>query len=206
MALMRREIEEYFARYASLVYRRALVLMGTRADAEDAVQEVFVRAAANLETFRQESQVSTWLYRITTNYCLTQLRNRNRQGRLLTERYEYLVSFPGCLTPAEGLALRELLSMADPQEAHAAVYVHVDGMTRPEAAKALGVSLRTIGNLLNRFGEWARAELGRGDETLSKITAVAPVDETNSKNASRALPDSSEVGVNVTGGYDGNSG
>lgn len=173
------EIADYFGRYAALVYRRALVLMGSRADAEDVVQEVFVRAATNLEQFRGDSQVSTWLYRITTNHCLSQLRNRGRQGELLREHYESAVSFAGAPDATQALALRQLLCKAEPQQAQAAVYVYVDGMTRPEAAHAMGVSLRTVGNLLRRFAKWGREEFH--DE---------------------GMPDLADLGVYVTGEND----
>ncbi len=192
-----RELADYFRRYAALVYRRALVLMGSKADAEDVVQEVFVRVAGNLDTFRKEAQISTWLYRITTNYCLTQLRNRKRQGALLSERYEGAVRFAGAPTAADGVALRELLAQAEPKAAQAAVYVYIDGMTRPEAAEALGVSLRSVGNLLNRFGQWAKAEL----------TPTAPADSGQEKTSAGGkkspswVPDSPASGVNVTGGH-----
>lgn len=164
------EIDEYFRQYASLVYRRALVLMGSQADAEDVVQEVFVRAASKLSEFRQEAQISTWLYRITTNYCLTQLRNRGRQLELLRERHDGALQFAGAPDLGDAVGLRQLLAKADPQQAHAAVYVYIDGMTRPEAASAMDVSLRTIGNLLQRFGDWAREEFAHlSPEAANKL-------------------------------------
>ncbi len=185
---LEREISEYFQRYSSLVYRRALVLLGSVADAEDAVQEVFVRAAKNLECFRGESRVSTWLYRITTNYCLSHIRNHSRQRHLLQERYENALTFAGAPAPAETLALRQLLGRAEPNEAHAAVYVYIDGMTRPEAAAALDVSVRTIGNLLNRFGQWAREELG----DLERL-GLGNIDPNH-----KMMPDSAPLGVSTS--------
>lgn len=182
------EIREYFQRYSAIVYRRALVLLGSTADAEDAVQEVFVRAANNMDEFRGESQVSTWLYRITTNYCLSQIRNTGRQEELLRQRYENALRFAGAPDPGQAYALRELLALADPEQAHAAVYVHVDGMTRPEAAQALGVSLRTVSNLLNRFGEWARNEFSDISELGFENFAVDHI----------SVPDSSSSGVSTS--------
>ena len=59
------------------------------------------------------------------------------------------------LTPRE---LGGLLRDAEPQQAQAALHVHVDGMSHAEAAKVLGVSRRTVGNLLERFTAWARTQ------------------------------------------------
>ncbi len=194
----RPEIRDYFAKYSAIVYRRALVLMGSQADAEDAVQEVFLKIAANFDSFRGESQVSTWLYKITTNYCLSQLRNRGRQGELLRDRYEHTAPRIGSNNPMDGVALRQLLAKADPQEASAAVYVYVDGMTRPEAAQALSVSLRTIGNLLNRFSQWAREEFQELDPSILQRFSDEAGEST--QNSPIALPDSPQLRVYITGG------
>jgi RNA polymerase sigma-70 factor (ECF subfamily) len=65
-----------------MVYRRALFLLGNHADAEDATQEVFLKALTNAEYFEHRSQVHTWLSRITTNHCLNYIRNQSRQANL----------------------------------------------------------------------------------------------------------------------------
>ena len=57
-------------RHQGRVYRVALRLLGSDADAQDAAQETFIRAWRGLGRFRGESAVSTWLYRIVTNRCL----------------------------------------------------------------------------------------------------------------------------------------
>jgi RNA polymerase sigma-70 factor (ECF subfamily) len=141
-----------------MVYRRALVLLGDPTEAEDATQEVFVRALKSADKFRAESSVSTWLYRITTNYCLNQVRNRTTRRRLL-ESHAQDAPEPSPMEPANMIAIRRLLAQADERQAKAAVYVYVDGMRREEVAELLGCSVRTVGNLLDRFNEWARQEL-----------------------------------------------
>jgi len=57
------------------------------------------------------------------------------------------------------MVLRALLQRAEPQQAEAAVYVYIDGMSQLEAAKLLNVSRRSVGNLLERFNAWAQKEL-----------------------------------------------
>jgi RNA polymerase sigma-70 factor (ECF subfamily) len=58
------------------VFRLCLRYFGNTAEAEDAVQDVFVKVWMNMDKFRGESAISTWLYRIATNVCLTSLRNK----------------------------------------------------------------------------------------------------------------------------------
>ncbi|MCU0461061.1 MAG: RNA polymerase sigma factor [Bacteroidales bacterium] len=58
------------------VFRLCLRYFGNTTEAEDAAQDVFVKVWMHIDKFRGESAISTWLYRIATNVCLTSLRNR----------------------------------------------------------------------------------------------------------------------------------
>ncbi|HEY0277286.1 MAG TPA: sigma-70 family RNA polymerase sigma factor [Solirubrobacterales bacterium] len=68
--------EELVRRHQSPVYRVALRMLGSRADAEDVAQETFVQAWRSLSKFRGESAFGTWLYRIATNRSLNVLAGR----------------------------------------------------------------------------------------------------------------------------------
>ena len=54
-------------------------MLSNRSEAEEASQDIFVKAYQNLEKFKGNSSFSTWLYRITANHCLDVLRKRNRR-------------------------------------------------------------------------------------------------------------------------------
>ena len=152
-------IGDWYPRYAPLVFRRALQLMGSESAATDITQEVFIRAARNIGRFDTRAKPSTWLYRITTNLCLNRLRDSGRRRELLAQNAAEVT--PGSVPhDVEKMAsMRRLLARADPQQADAAVAVFVDGMTHAEAAEHMEVSRRTVGNLIERFTRWARAEL-----------------------------------------------
>src|SRR4051794_17890289 len=73
-------------RYGRSVFRLAFRMTGNEFDAEDVVQETFLRAFKQLESFEIRSSFSTWLYRIAANYALDLIRARKRQtGRRVTE-------------------------------------------------------------------------------------------------------------------------
>jgi RNA polymerase sigma-70 factor (ECF subfamily) len=74
-------------RYQERVYRLSRRLTGNRADAEDALQETFLRVFRRLSTFRGESRFSTWLYRIATNTSLMLCRSRGRRRSEPLEAY-----------------------------------------------------------------------------------------------------------------------
>lgn len=74
--------EMLFERHRTLVYRFAYQMCPRRDDAEDLVQEAFVRAYQNLHRYRDEAKFTTWLLRIVTNLCTDQARMANRRSNL----------------------------------------------------------------------------------------------------------------------------
>ncbi|MBS1718170.1 MAG: sigma-70 family RNA polymerase sigma factor [Armatimonadetes bacterium] len=74
--------EELFNRYQTLVYRFAYQMIPRRDEAEDVVQESFVRAYQNLHRYRDEAKFTTWLLRITHNLCTDQKRMVQRRTNL----------------------------------------------------------------------------------------------------------------------------
>ncbi|WP_257448690.1 RNA polymerase sigma factor [Archangium lipolyticum] len=170
------QIASLFDQHGPRVYRRALRLLGNPADAEEATQEIFIRALRAAQGFRQQSQMTTWLYQITTHYCLNLIRDRSRRAELHAEHVAPLVDGtdrPDPAHPDDLLLLRRLLSTADERQAAAAVYVFLDGMSHEEAAEVLGVSKRTVGNLLERFQAWAGTQVSQGSASPA-ITASPP--------------------------------
>lgn len=72
------EFADIYETNKARVYSTALRVLGNSADAEDVVQDVFIKVYNKLDTFEGRSQLSTWLYRITVNRCLDILRKRKR--------------------------------------------------------------------------------------------------------------------------------
>ncbi len=155
-------IRANFERYAPMVYRRALRILGNPDDAQDMTQEVFIRAFEKAEQFEQRSQISTWLYRITTNLCLNRIRDSKRRRLIQTEQIKPMQELRASGTmPSDALiTVHQMLKKVDPTCAQAAIYTYVDGMSYEETASLLGVSRRTVSNLLSRFQQEAIAHLG----------------------------------------------
>ena len=170
------ELAALFDRHGPMVYRRARGILGSHEDAEEAMQEVFIRALKSAEAFEHRSQLSTWLYRITTNYCLNCIRDHRRRQALWDEKVapEGAAAAVHPADQEQKVILRRLLSEADERWAAAAVYVYLDGMSHAEAAKVLGVARRTVGSMLDKFNRWARARMDQESTKRSVTDATAP--------------------------------
>lgn len=72
--------EQVVEQYHKMVFRTALGFLHQREDAEDLTQEVFIRAYRSWERFRGDSEVSTWLYRITVNLSLSYINTKSRRS------------------------------------------------------------------------------------------------------------------------------
>jgi RNA polymerase sigma-70 factor (ECF subfamily) len=170
----RAEIEDLYRRYGALVRRRARSILGDDHEAQDAVQEVFVRVIAAMAEFRGQSQPSTWLYRITTNLCLNRIRDSRRRRDRLAEAAEENRDAPTHAGPAPEArtTLRTVLARVEEELAQVAVFYYVDDMDQAEIASVLGVSRRTIGYRLDRFREEALRVLGEGNIAVTGTPGV----------------------------------
>ncbi|MGE5422639.1 MAG: RNA polymerase sigma factor [Ignavibacteriales bacterium] len=73
-----RAFEELVLRHQNKVYTLAYRYMGNEEDANDMAQEALVKAYRSLKSFKGDSSFGTWIYRITANVCLDELRKRKR--------------------------------------------------------------------------------------------------------------------------------
>jgi RNA polymerase sigma factor (sigma-70 family) len=72
-------------RYGDMVYTLCLRMLSVEADAEDAAQEIFVKAFRFIQGFQERSKFSTWLYRIAYNHCISVIRKNVKVIDLVDE-------------------------------------------------------------------------------------------------------------------------
>ncbi len=82
---MQTRFKRLVEKHQNAVYNQAYRILGSREEAEEATQDVFMRVYRGLSAFRGESRLSTWVYRITTNVCLNRLRLKKHDTVSLDE-------------------------------------------------------------------------------------------------------------------------
>jgi len=165
------DVSALFEDYYHRIYRYAMSLMHDPAEADDVAQETFLRAHRRLDSLRDPTALTTWLYRIATHICLDRIRQHahptpiESQADLddideadpdapslqqVVERNEMSVCVQRYL---EGL----------PDSYRAVILLHdLHGLTGPEIAKTLGVSLATVKIRLHRARRKLQAQLEAG--------------------------------------------
>jgi RNA polymerase sigma-70 factor (ECF subfamily) len=69
-----RAFRELLETHRDRVYNITFRMLGNRSEAEDVAQEVFITVFKTIDTFREESKFSTWLYRVTVNHCKNRIK------------------------------------------------------------------------------------------------------------------------------------
>ena len=172
--------EEIVRAHEATVYRLALRQLGSREDAEDAAQEVFLKAYTSLKSFRGESKLSVWLYRITSNVCTDALRRRRETVSLTvdaeqgSEELELPDERFDPVALAERAELREQIGAALarlPAEARQILLLReLGGQSYEEIAQTLSLDIGTVKSRIFRARKKLCALLGGNfsDEISSK--------------------------------------
>jgi RNA polymerase sigma-70 factor (ECF subfamily) len=146
-------------------------MLGTEADAEDVVQETFLKLWTHAARWRPgAARIETWLYRVTLNACYDRL--RGKRPAPLDEALELPDAAPGpdqgldapALAAAVAAALDEL-----PERQRAAILLcHYEERSNIEAAEILGLSVEATESLLSRGRRNLRARLAGARELLGE--------------------------------------
>lgn len=160
-------------RHNRRLYRIARAVLRDDSEAEDAVQESYVRAFANLGTFRGDSSLSTWLGRIALNEALGRLRRRRPAVPIDTMEVlrtdAQIIQFRNAMTaedPERTMAQREILRLVERAtealpEIFRTVFVTrvIEGMSVQETAELLEIEPETVKTRLHRARHLLRDQL-----------------------------------------------
>lgn len=144
-------MEQLVTRYENRLYRTALAILGNREDAEDVIQEVFIKVFQKAPLFASEEHEKAWLIRVTVNQCRSILRSPWRQIRTAL-----LDSYPAA-SPEQRNVMEAVLELPWKYR----IVIHLFYYE--------GYSVREISGLTGQKESTVRSQLTRAREMLRRI-------------------------------------
>lgn len=155
--------DEIYATYCKMVFNLALHYVQNVEDAEEITQDVFVKIFNGLHTFKNQSSIKTWIYRITINQSLDFINSRNTKKRL------FLTSFLGISlerTRSEAInfnhpgveleqkeAIKKIFEainqLSDTQKT-AIILLKIEGKSQNETAEIMKINIKALESLVQR--------------------------------------------------------
>lgn len=169
-------------RFGDRVYRLALRITGSNEDAEEAAQDALWTAARKIQTFKGESAFGSWLYRITANAAYQKLRSRRAKAAEIAlddvlpafddggRHFEPMDDWSNrvdekALQGELRRALAEAIGALPPDYRTALVLHDVEGLSNPDIAEALGISLPAVKSRVHRSRLFVRKRLAEYMQT-----------------------------------------
>lgn len=152
---------ELIHRHQRMVFNLALNLLGNYHDAEEVAQDTFIKAIRSIDSFRADSQLSTWIYRICYNTCIT----RKRKKKLVTTEIDYNKhdGVQNTDNNEQGQNLQKAMQSLSDEDRTIITLFYVDERSTSDIANVVGLSESNVRVKLHR----ARKKL---KETLSQVS------------------------------------
>lgn len=174
----REAFNELFAEYETKVINIAFGMLSNRDDAHDAAQEVFIRVYRNISGFKENSSLSTWIYRITSNVCNDILRKRMKHSNTVSinasndEDEEYEINIRDTAPTPDEYAehnetqriVREAISNLSAEYREVITLCDVEDMSYDDTALVLKCPVGTVKSRLNRARKALKKKLSENRE------------------------------------------
>ena len=168
--------EQLVERFGDRVYRLAMRITGLNEDAEEAAQDALWTAARKIGSFKGESAFGSWLYRITANAAYQKLRARRAKAKAISiddvlptldddgRHFEPMDDWSNrvdqkALQGELRSILEEAIDALPPDYRTALVLHDVEGLSNPDIAEALGISLPAVKSRVHRSRLFVRKRL-----------------------------------------------
>jgi RNA polymerase sigma-70 factor (ECF subfamily) len=165
-------------RHRSMVYRVAYQFAGNHHDAEDIAQDVFIKVYRSLDRFRQDAQLSSWMYRIVMNACIDHRRRHQSAGaapfgdeaeqRMLNTAEESPGPEERTYAGELGQVLESEIARLPKGQRIVFVMRHHQGMKLCEIADALGLAEGTVKRQLHAAVHRLRQALSQANVTAGE--------------------------------------
>jgi RNA polymerase sigma-70 factor (ECF subfamily) len=178
-------LDALLERHQARIYRFGKRMCGNVEDARDVLQETLLTMARSIHSFRGASSMSTWLYTIARSFCI---KKRRRSKFAPTEIRSLDALATDALEPQdEGLmpdaalagkeigdALETAIGLLDPDQREVLILRDIEGLTTPEVAKILGITVAAAKSRLHRARARLREHLGDHPEDEQRPQASEP--------------------------------
>ena len=134
-------------RHAAACTRFAIRMLGNREDAEDAVQDSFLRAYRSLARYEERQAFRTWLFQILVNRCRTAAVRRQRRQRMFLVDDNAVASAsvrPAAESTELRAELRRVIDALEPDQREAFLLKHVEQLSYDEMAEATGIGVSAL--------------------------------------------------------------
>jgi RNA polymerase sigma-70 factor (ECF subfamily) len=174
------DFRKIYDQYKVLVYNVALNYLQNKEDAEEITQDVFVQVHHSLAQFKKNSELKTWIYRITINKCLDFIKRKSSKKRLFIfgkktdNEFELhnISNFehPGILLENKEKAemLYGVVNELSENQKAAFVLSKMDGLSNPEISAILEVSISSVESLIFRAKSSLKEKLSKKFEVYRK--------------------------------------
>lgn len=168
-------VEELVARFGPRIYRLALRITGRPEDAQEVAQDVLWTVVRKIDTFKGESALGSWIYRITANAAYQKLRGRRGKEEVSWEALlpvfdadghhvepvrDFTTAFEDPAVQAEArLRLRAAIDSLPADYRTAFVLHDMEGLPNPDIAELLGISLPAVKSRVHRSRLFLRQRL-----------------------------------------------
>ncbi|GKU76646.1 RNA polymerase sigma factor SigW [Paenibacillus sp. L3-i20] len=156
--------------YQDKLFHMAYRMLNNRQEAEDVVQDTFLRVHKNLDRFDEALKFSTWIYRIATNLCIDRLRKRKPTYSLDAESNDYDGLDGYSMIPSDNRTPESELILSDTQR-----IIHQAMESLPPKYKTVmmlryiqDMSLQEVGDILDMPVTTIKTRVHRGREFLRK--------------------------------------
>jgi len=161
--------EQLYQKHGARLKSIALNLLGNVHDAEDAVQEAFLKVHRGIRSFKGQSAFSTWIYRILLNSCYDLRRKKQRRQETPEQDLEPQGTFEAPAAATDHplrLALEACVARLSPHYRNVFLLFEVEGFSHSEIAAMLGISEASSKNMLYQAKRKLRRLLSESEKSV----------------------------------------
>ncbi len=169
------DFTQIFYEYKDRVYNQALRMLGSPQEAEEAAQDTFLRIYKGLSGFRGDAKLSSWIFRIAANVCISRWKQRKELASSMDDEYIEQEASKQHFIPAADVSLenaefheriRDSVARLQPEYSLVITLYYFEEMSYDEIARIAAIPVGTVGTYLHRARNELKSMLKRNDDGM----------------------------------------